>query len=54
MASLEGNLADVLSLRVVQMDGAGQARVKGMDGAYDFDGLFEVGYRRSDERGLEG
>jgi hypothetical protein len=53
MASLEGNLADVPSLRIVKMHGAGQARVKGVDGANDFDGLFEVGYGSADERLFE-
>ena len=54
MASLEGNLVKVPSLRIVQMHGAGQARVKGMDGAEDFDRLIDFRDRRTDQRLLKG
>src|SRR5579863_3191428 len=50
----ESQLVKVPSLRVVEMYGAGQARVKGVDGAQDLDGLLDVGDRRADQRLLEG
>ncbi len=54
MSSLEGNLVEVPALRIVQVHGAGQARVKGMDGAEDFNWLVELGDGRADERLFKG
>ena len=42
------------SLRIVQMHGAGQARVKGMDGAQNLHRLVDLGHRRADQRSLKG
>ena len=42
------------SLRIVQMHGAGQARVKGVDGAQNLDGLVDPGHRRTDQSLLKG
>src|ERR1017187_4110172 len=52
--SLEGDLVKVPSLRIVQMHGAGQARVKGMDGAQNLDRFVDLCHRRADQRLLEG
>ena len=45
---------NVAAFGVIQMDGAGQAGIKGVDGAQDFNGLLDVRHRGTDERGLEG
>src|ERR1035437_7412579 len=52
--SLERDLVKVPPLRIVQMHGAGQARVKGMDGAQNLDRFVDLGHRRADQRLLEG
>ena len=51
--SLEGDLVEVPSLRIVQMHGAGQARVKGMDGAQDLHRLVDLRHRCADQRLLK-
>ena len=43
----------VPALRIVQVHGAGEARVKGVDRANDLDRLFEVGHRRANQRLLQ-
>src|SRR5579863_9971406 len=50
IASLEGDLVKVPSLRIVQVHGAGKARVKGVDRPENLDRLIELGNRCSNQR----
>src|ERR1035438_5935986 len=51
--SFKRDLVKVPSLRIVEMHGAGQARIKGMNGAKNLDRLLDVCHGCADERLLE-
>ena len=40
----------LVGVRIDHMDTAGHARIKGVDGAQNFQGLLGIGYRRADKR----
>jgi hypothetical protein len=46
-------LVKVFTLRIVQVHGAGQTRVKGMNGPDNFNRLLEAGHWRTDKRLLK-
>src|SRR5450756_1849793 len=54
IGSLERDLVKVPTLRIVQMHGAGQARVKGMNGTENLDRFVDLRDRRADQGLLKG